>query len=573
MAAGASLSLIGCGGGGDEGVEGDASGLLGRIEDTTKRAVPGGTWMDSFGTDITHMDLGVEQIVALRTQGRHVYQNLLKPGFNTTKRPGPEALTGDAAASWELAPDATRITLKLRPNIKWDSRPPTNGRLLTSDDVRWSWERYIGTSASAGDLDNNRNPEAPVTSVTYPDSQTVVFNLAFPYALITELLSSELYFYVMPKAEGFDFKTDMRGSGPFMLDSYTASQNIKYKKNPEYFDKPYPFFDAISRPLISEYNTGLSQFIAKNIWRYDVKPEDVLTTKRANTDMVMLAETDLAAGSHFMNFSKRDDSVFKDVRLRRTYSMLLDRELLIETFFNVKPFRDAGMPVETYWFGHLAPGQSEWIDPKENDLGEGAKYFKHDVAEARKLVEAAGFNPPVPAKYSYYTDNNQDVVKENQVMAQMITESGVFNMELDGLLYNTSWRTARNSEGMGFTGVLHHQGAQVSAESIFTQKYTVGGRNAVGTSPIPGVTDQIAKLRSEVDPLKHTAIIQDIEKRLALEFPDILRAGTVPGFTLHWPWFKNSGVFKEGLGNTAKSFVQYWYDAKLEKELTGESQS
>src|SRR5688572_2119551 len=75
-AAGTALSLIGCGGG-DDGVEGDASGLLGRVEDTTKSAKPGGTWMDSFGTDITHMDLGIEQIVALRNQGRPVYQNLL----------------------------------------------------------------------------------------------------------------------------------------------------------------------------------------------------------------------------------------------------------------------------------------------------------------------------------------------------------------------------------------------------------------------------------------------------------------------------------------------------------------
>jgi ABC-type transport system substrate-binding protein len=253
--------------------------------------------------------------------------------------------------------------------------------------------------------------------------------------------------------------------------------------------------------------------------------------------------------------------------------MLLDRELLLETFFNVTPFRDAGMPVETYWFGHLAPGQSEWIDPKGNGLGEGAKYFKYDPAEAKKLVEAAGFKTPAPAQYSYFTDNNPETVKENQVMAQMITESGVLKMELDGLLYNTSWRTARNSSGTGFSGVLHHQGSAVSAESIYTQKYTVGGRNAVSPAPIAGVTELIPKLRAEVDPLKHTAIIQDIEKKLALEWPDILRAGTVPGYTLHWPWFKNYGVFKEGLGNTAKSFVQYWYDAKLEKQVTGKSQS
>jgi ABC-type transport system substrate-binding protein len=571
VAGGAALSLIGCGG--DEGVEGDASGLLGRVQDTTRNAVPGGTWMDHLGTELTHMDMGVETVVTLRRQGGHVYQNLLKAGISATKRPGLEAVEGDAAESWEIAPDAMKITLKLRPNIKWDARPPTNGRPLTSDDVKASWDRYSTLSASAQDLANSRNKDAPVANLEIPDSRTVVFNLAFPYVSIVELLLSELYFYVLPRAEGFDFRTDMRGSGPFMLDSYTASQNIRFKKNPDYFEKPYPFFDAINRPLLTEYNSGLSQFVAKNIWSYAVKPEDIIATKRANSDMVMLASTEIAAGSHFVNFSKLPDSVFKDVRMRRAYSMLLERELLIETFFNVTPFRDAGLPVETYWNGHLAPGQPEWIDPKGTGLGEGAKYFRHDVAEARKLVKAAGFKPPVQSVYSYFNDNNPETVKENEVMAQMITESGVFRMELDGLSYNNTWRNARNSRGTGFIGVLHHQAAAVSAESIYTQKYTPTGRNAVGPDPIPGITDQVGKLRTEVDPLKHTAIIHDIEKKLALEWPDILRAGTTPGFALHWPWLKNYGVFKEGLGATAKSYVRYWYDAKLEKEITGKSQA
>jgi ABC-type transport system substrate-binding protein len=253
--------------------------------------------------------------------------------------------------------------------------------------------------------------------------------------------------------------------------------------------------------------------------------------------------------------------------------MLLDRDLLVETFFNVTPFKDAGLPVESYWNGHLAPGQPEWIDPRGKELGEGARYFQYNVAEAKKMVEAAGFKTPVAAKYSYFTDQVPEEVKENQVMAQMVSESGVFNMELDGLLYVSTWRTARESSGMGFPGVLWHRASSVSAENIFTQKYTPAGRNSVTPVPLPGITELITKAKGEVDPLKHTAIIQDIEKKLALDFPDVCRAGTVPGYTLHWPWFKNNGVFKEGLGGSARAYVRYWYDAKLEKEITGKSQT
>jgi peptide/nickel transport system substrate-binding protein len=306
VAGGAALSLIGCGGGGDEGgVAGDASGLLSRVEDTSKSAIQGGTWLDSFNIDIAGMDPGLNQTAATRGQTGPVYQNLLKAGLSTTKRPGPESIVGDAAESWELSPDATKITLKLRPNIKWDPRPPTIGRLMTTDDVRWSWDKYMANSVSAGDLDNSKNPDAPVTKVEYPDARTMVISMAFPYVSITELLLSNLHFYIQPRLEGFDYKVDMRGSGPFILDSYTPSQNIKFRRNPDYYEKPYPFFEAIHRPLISEYNTGLSQFVANNIWNWGVKPEDILATKRSNPNMVMLATTELSAGASFLNFSKR----------------------------------------------------------------------------------------------------------------------------------------------------------------------------------------------------------------------------------------------------------------------------
>ena len=144
--------------------------------------------------------------------------------------------------------------------------------------------------------------------------------------------------------------------------------------------------------------------------------------------------------------------------------------------------------------------------------------------------------------------------------------AGALNRQLDGLLYNLSWRTARDSSGTGCSGVLWHRASSVSAENIFTQKYTPAGRNSVTPVAIAGVTDLITKAKGEVDPVKHTAIIQDIQKKLAVEFPDVSWAGDVPGFTLRWPWLKNHGVFLEGLGGTARSYVQYWYDAKVEKE-------
>jgi ABC-type transport system substrate-binding protein len=69
--------------------------------------------------------------------------------------------------------------------------------------------------------------------------------------------------------------------------------------------------------------------------------------------------------------------------------MLLDREAIIDTIYNVQPFKDAGIPVTTFWNSHLGAQATTWLDPRKSELGEGAKYFKFDPAEAKKMLSAA----------------------------------------------------------------------------------------------------------------------------------------------------------------------------------------
>ena len=441
--------------------------------------------------DIVNMDPLLNNATPTFPQLQPVYSTLLKAGLSIDSRPGSEALTGDAAASWEFTPDATQITLKLRP-LKFDARPPTNGRVTTSADVKWSWDKYAAGGVSATDLVNARAPDGPILSIATPDPQTVVFKMAYPYANITEQFANQQNFYVEPALDDFNFKADARGSGPYTVDSFHPSQGIVYKRNPDWYDTPRPFFDTINRTLISDYATGLAQFSTKSIWQFaTIRGEDVLPTKKQAPALVMLANPSPEANASFLNFSKRDDSVFKDVRVRRAAAMMLDRDLLIDTFYNVSQFRDAGLPVVSYWNSHIAAGLSEWLDPQGKDIGDGGQYFKHDIASAKKLVQAAGFNDAVPTTLGCFTDNAQDEVKRNQTMLPMFNDGGVFKMSFDSLLYNTSWRTQRASAGMGFSGLLWHRAAILSADSILTQKYTPNGRNAVSTLPTPVVTDLI----------------------------------------------------------------------------------
>jgi ABC-type transport system substrate-binding protein len=209
--AGAAL-LAACGGGGDDsgGRSGsrDKAGMLASPVDPTKQAVAGGVWT----TAVDMESINVDPIAQTTSIGFNftmmVYSKLAKYGLSKKPNvlPTTKEITGDAAESWEITPDATQITLKLRQNHKFDPRPPTNGRAMTVDDVKWSWDRFSSLSAFRGDLLNSLSEAGIVDSVSFPDARTIVIKMAYSYGQLLDIVAYYPYFNIMPvEAEkGFD---------------------------------------------------------------------------------------------------------------------------------------------------------------------------------------------------------------------------------------------------------------------------------------------------------------------------------------------------------------------------------
>jgi ABC-type transport system substrate-binding protein len=411
--------LAACGGSDNKGASKgpiDTSGLLYTPVDTTKSAVKGGIWANTIGnpTDGFTPYIGGNSISLNHVN--HMYQRLLsyKNGENAQDADG--TLEGDAAASWEVSPDHLQITFKLRQNNKYDPRPPTNSRVLTSEDVKYSWEKLTGpgaTSPNGKDLANNLNPDAVITSVTYPDANTVVMKLKEPAKPILGMIAYPWYLNIMPveSADKFDVRSEARGTGPFMLTKAEFGQRFEYRRNPNYWKGDRPFLEGIDYTIIPQTPTVLSQFKAKHIWGpYLPSPDAVLATKKDSPELLMRAVSPFQGqtGKNDIVPSKLAGSVFADIRLRRAISMLLDRDAYIATFGNVDVFQREGIPIETGWqdFVPVAwKASGEWQDPKEGKaLGpELAKYYQLNPDEAGKLIRAAGKylwrrSTPTPAR-------------------------------------------------------------------------------------------------------------------------------------------------------------------------------
>ncbi|HLF79178.1 MAG TPA: ABC transporter substrate-binding protein [Dehalococcoidia bacterium] len=576
--------LAACGGndGGDGGTQKgpvDTSGLLYHPVDTTKSAVNGGIWSNTIGNPIDGFTPYIGGNSISLNHVNHIYQRLLsyKNGENAQDADG--TLEGDAAASWEVSPDHLQITFKLRQNNKYDPRPPTSSRPLKSSDVKYSWEKLTGpgaTSPNGKDLANNLNPDAVITSVTFPDDSTVVMKLKEPAKPILGMIAYPWYLNIMPVEAGdkFDVKSEARGTGPFMLTKAEFGQRFEYRRNPNYWKGNRPFLDGIDYTIIPQTPTVLAQFKAKHLWGpFSPTPDSVLATKKDSPETLMRAVSPFQGqtGKNDIVPSKLAGSVFEDIRLRRAISMLLDRDAFIDTFGNTDLFRKAGVPVETGWHDFVPvawKASGEWQDPKEGKgIGpELSKYYHLNPDEAAKLIRATG-KYPLETEYTYSGTPpfGTDIYKsQQQVVVQMLQNGGHIKFTKVNTPDHATGYDRQYNFGHGQYEGMSPQpfGTWPEFSQGIFAIYMPGGRNDYVYKKVPRAHELALAHRREFDRKKELDLAHQWNKAMNEEMPVIPLAGTWTTFAFHWPWLANVGAINPPMGTAMYSDVyqHYWYD-------------
>jgi len=596
-ALGASAALIAaCGGGEGGGDQTQApksgSGLLHTPEDTTARAKPGGVLKHYATSDITTFDsLANNGSAPLSQSAAYAYPRLAK--YKIEKYPKQyEAGTfeGDLAESWEISPDKLTITFKIRQGVKWDPRPPTNSRLADAQDVVKSWEKFksINPGASTYVYNAQTAPSAPVESLTAPDDKTIVVKLKFPDASTIAQFAGTT-FSPMPREfdGGFDPKTTVRGHGPWMLESYTPSVGFVWVKNPNYYVKDRPFPDKIEIPIIPEYATRLAQFRAGNIHTdviggFGGNQADLVPTKKELPDTQMLvADTYPTQAPWHLMFGWDGNAPFKDKRMRQAVSMLIDREGIINAIDNRDGFAKDGLELDVAYNTVVSAGWTGfWLDPKnEKEFGPAAKLFKHDVAEAKKLINAAG-QDGVEFDF-HYNSSSQFPIQHRYVelYTAMLLEGGL-KPKLNGIPnpqeyqdniyygYRSKDYAAGTKKGYGgiaagqerpfatvalmIFGTLHKDGA-------FYHGMSPDGRNVQDGDP--KINDLASKIQQEFDLEKQQGLVHELIKYFSDQSYYIPQPSAAKGFTLWWP-IGNLGVYSNGVSPNlwTERHLHWWID-------------
>src|SRR5258707_10670708 len=75
------------------------------------------------------------------------HSRLLRHRAGPGVRPGAFQIEGDLAESWQQTSDTTYV-FKLRKGVRFHAKPPVNGRELTAEDVKFTFERMLTEAGS-----------------------------------------------------------------------------------------------------------------------------------------------------------------------------------------------------------------------------------------------------------------------------------------------------------------------------------------------------------------------------------------------------------------------------------------
>ncbi|MBI2857124.1 MAG: ABC transporter substrate-binding protein [Chloroflexi bacterium] len=372
----------------------------------------------------------------------------------------------DLARSWEQSTDGLTWVFSLRDGVKW-----TDGTPFTCADVKWS----LDTIRTGEGL--RRSPRAKlfaaVREVTCRDALTMVINMKEPKPGLLDVLSLG-HNEILPrnvydgKFDALRDKPHTAGTGPFLLKGWVPGEKYTLVRNPDYWDKPFPYLDGVEFSLLATS----AQYTAVRAGRLDI-PGSNASVSGAAGDTLIKECTTCRVWSKVVNQGPWPALLINHQRVPWNNPLIKDA---ISLAISRKKFQDLLLPGYTVMptGGPFYPG-SFWAMPKERLAQIPGYDFDHpeeNKQRARELLAKAGYGPgqlTVPLSIGAFSKDDMPIFIEE-------LESVGFKVEA------TQYEAARMYEVMGagdfnlFTGAFY-DGGTLPENALTEHFYTGSDRN------------------------------------------------------------------------------------------------
>lgn len=215
-----------------------------------------------------------------------------------------------------------KITLKLRPNLKW-----SDGQPLTSDDVAFA----IATYSDKGYGAKTGFSASEVASVETPDKLTTVINLntvdvSFLIASLTDNavmtpLPKHHYSSMTTAQIAADFQPAVT-SGPFTVSERVKGDHITVKKNSNYYQAPKPYLDQITYKYFPDANTIVTALQAGQVDTAYFLPVSSIDQLK-NIPGYKLYQPP-SGGSYEAWYFNLSNAILSDIKVRQALAMSFD---------------------------------------------------------------------------------------------------------------------------------------------------------------------------------------------------------------------------------------------------------
>jgi len=419
------------------------------------------------------------------------------------------------AEKWEQK-NSTVWVFHLRPGIKW-----SNGEPITAEDVVWSWQRlvdpkigspyasYLGNMHVENAADIAEGKKSPDTlGVKALDDATLQVTLTQPTAAFLAMLA-HTSLVVVDKAvvEKFGDKwtqpANFVSSGPYTLSDWVVNEKVIGVRNKNYWDDSHTVINKVTYLPIASETADINRYKAGEIDIVLTVPQTQFASlKKSIPDQVHVTPK-LATYYYQFNTTK---APFNDPRVRRALNMALDKDIIAEKV--------------------LGQGQiPAWVISQKNIGGVELKSpdyasWSHEkrVAEAKKLLEEAGFNASHPLSFNLLYNTSES----HQRIAIAASSMWKKNLGVEAKLQNQEWKTMLDTMHNGTFDVVRYAWiADYDDAATFLNNFRTGDSENTSKYSNAAFDDALKNAAKADNVAQRGKFYQQAEDKLAEDVPAI----------------------------------------------------